>query len=69
MNSTKETAATNLQQLKVHSKDLSPAPEPSIALPEIRLSGRWLEDIGFVCGQPVMVLIEQKKITLTIENE
>lgn len=37
--------------------------------PELRLSGKWLQDIGFNFGQPVIVLIEPNKITLTIEPD
>jgi len=38
----------------------------SVIFPEIRLSGKWLKDIGFNCGQSVIVQQEQNKITITI---
>lgn len=56
------------RKVTVSSRSFPRAYDQNVFLPEIRLSGRWLETIGFQCGQPVVVLIEPKKITLCIEQ-
>ena len=33
-------------------------------LPEIRLSGKWLQDLGFNCGGNVTVLTEKNRIII-----
>jgi len=54
--------------LKVYSKyvDSGGRPWPPIIRPEIRLCGKWLEDIGFESGQTIKVKQEQHKITITL---
>ena len=37
--------------------------------PEIRLAGKWLQDMGFTCGKKVDVVYEKNKITITLEEE
>lgn len=56
-----------VKQLKVLPKYFDRAYRQTVIFPEIRLAGKWLQDIGFACGQHVTVLQEQNKITITIE--
>ena len=35
-------------------------------VPYLRLSGRWLEELGFVKGQRVVVASEEGRLTLTV---
>jgi len=37
--------------------------------PEIRLAGKWLQDIGFICGKKVNVKHEKNKIIITLDEE
>ncbi len=55
------------KQLKVHSKYFSRV-QRSVLFPEIRLCGKWLQDLGFNCGQEVHVKQEFNKITITVES-
>lgn len=36
----------------------------SIVVPEIRLCGKWLDEIGFRSEKKILVICEEKKITL-----
>jgi len=36
--------------------------------PEIRLSGKWLEELGFAAGQSITVVCEEKKLYITINE-
>ncbi len=38
------------------------------AIPEIRLCGKWLQDIGFGQGQTIKVQPEENKITITVDE-
>ncbi|MCV9879644.1 SymE family type I addiction module toxin [Brenneria izbisi] len=35
--------------------------------PQLKLSGRWLEELGFNTGQPVIVTIERDKLVIEAE--
>lgn len=37
-------------------------------LPEIRLEGRWLEEVGFKEGKRVKIQVEKNKLTITVDN-
>lgn len=52
------------RKLKIHSKTRYRNWD-QITVPEIRLEGKWLQDLGFTVGK--QVLIDQKKNKLTIE--
>lgn len=60
-----QTART--KQLKVLPKYFDRAYHQFAVFPEIRLAGKWLQDIGFTCGQHVTVQQEKNKITITVE--
>lgn len=57
------------RQLKIQSKHITRAYRRYIVFPEIRLSGRWLFDMGFRCGESVTVLHEKNKIIITANDE
>lgn len=40
-----------------------------VIFPEIRLCGKWLQEMGFQYGQTIKVQQEMNKITITIESE
>ncbi|PWC19398.1 MULTISPECIES: SymE family type I addiction module toxin [Brenneria] len=35
--------------------------------PQLKLSGRWLEELGFNTGQPVIVTVERGKLVIETE--
>lgn len=58
----------NLRRLKIHTRYQTNTYK-MITVPEIRLTGKWLDKLGFKEGQ--MVNIEQKKnkLTITIDKD
>lgn len=60
---------TGKRQLKVHQKYISRSYHRYVVFPEIRLCGKWLQEIGFDCGQFVTVLHEKNIIIITVGNE
>lgn len=57
------------RQLKVYGKYISRPYYRNVVFPEIRLCGKWLQDIGFECGQNVTVRHEKNKIIITVDIE
>jgi toxic protein SymE len=55
------------RKLKIYTKFRSRRWD-NTSVPEIRLRGRWLEEVGFKQGQKVKILIEENKLTITIDN-
>jgi toxic protein SymE len=55
------------RKLKIHSKFRNRRWD-NTTVPEIRLEGVWLEKIGFKQGGKVKILIEENKLTITIDN-
>lgn len=37
-------------------------------VPEIRLTGKWLENLGFEIGERIAVSIENGKLTIVLES-
>jgi hypothetical protein len=64
---TKE-AGSNVKKLKVYSIFRDKVNE-SIRVPEIRISGMWLEKIGFNRGKNIMVTIDKGSLTLQVLDE
>ncbi|KQM36546.1 SymE family type I addiction module toxin [Chryseobacterium sp. Leaf201] len=58
------------RHLKVYGKyaDCVNSWRPNI-LPEIRLCGKWLKDIGFEHGQTIKVQQRKNKITITLDQQ
>ena len=57
------------RQLKIHRKYISRSYSRYVIFPEIRLCGKWLQEIGFNCGNSVTVEHEKNKIIITVNNE
>jgi toxic protein SymE len=57
------------RQLKIHRKHMARTYRRYVIFPEIRLCGKWLQDIGFNCGNFVTVEHQQNKIIITNDNE
>ncbi|MDO5970582.1 SymE family type I addiction module toxin [Flavivirga aquimarina] len=57
------------RQLKVISKVFPREYNRRVTFPEIRLSGKWLKDLGFNCGRFVIVSHRKNKITITLQRE
>lgn len=57
------------RQLKVYGKYISRPYHRYVVYPEIRLCGKWLQDMGFNCGQNVTVRHKKNKIIITVDNE
>jgi len=56
------------RRIKVHGKHISRTYQRYVVFPEIRLCGKWLQDMGFDCGQNVIVRHEKNKIVITVDG-
>jgi toxic protein SymE len=54
------------KQLKICEKYYSRENFRAVFFPEIRLAGKWLEDLGFECGEQVTVKYSEKKLEITL---
>ncbi|WAC11509.1 SymE family type I addiction module toxin [Dyadobacter pollutisoli] len=54
------------KQLKICSKYYQRENFRAVFFPEIRLAGKWLQDLGFECGEEVMVKFSEKKLEITL---
>ena len=57
------------RQLKVYEKYISRSYHRYVVFPEIRLCGKWLQDMGFSGGQSITVRHKKNKIIITVDNE
>ena len=55
------------RKLKIHSK-LRSRRWDNIAVPEIRLAGKWLEKAGFKQGQYVNIQVAKNKLIIRIDK-
>ncbi len=46
--------------------EYTPRPDP---LPYLRLSGRWLQDVGFAVGAKIRVRVESRRLILEVESD
>jgi toxic protein SymE len=53
------------KQLKISGKYYQRDNFRAVVFPEIRLAGKWLEDLGFECGEAVMVKYSEKRLEIT----
>lgn len=56
------------RRLKIHSK-FREREYDRIIIPEIRLEGKWLENLGFTTGNEVIVYQQQNKLVITVNKE
>jgi toxic protein SymE len=54
------------KQLKICSKYYPRENFRAVFFPEIRLAGKWLQDLGFECGEEVTVKYSQHKLEITL---
>lgn len=59
---------SGFRKLKIHSKH-RPRRWDYTTVPEIRLEGRWLEQLGFKQGDQVQIKQERYKLTITLCQE
>ncbi|MHA4742475.1 SymE family type I addiction module toxin [Dyadobacter sp. MSC1_007] len=65
-----QTLPAKERRLKIYSKFRQNAPWESRYVPEIRLNGKWLEDLGFDYGESILVKCEANRIVIeTLEEE
>lgn len=57
-----------IRKLKIHSKFRTRRWD-NITVPEIRLEGRWLEEVGFKEGERIKIQVEKNKLTITLDNK
>jgi len=57
-----------VRKLKIHSK-LKPRTNGYIHIPEIRLEGKWLKELGFNEGQEVRIQQGKKRLIITLNEE
>ena len=62
----KNPTAPNQRQLKIYQKYQRRENTPAVFLPEIRLCGKWLQDLGFACGEEVTVKYFKNKLEITL---
>ena len=55
------------RKLKVYEKHFSRSYYKFVVFPEIRLSGKWLNEIGFICGESINVYLQKNKIIITVK--
>lgn len=56
------------RHLKIYAKYYTVPRSAGVLRPEIRLSGKWLEELGFEPGQSVTVVCEEKKLYITLNE-
>ena len=56
------------RKLKIHSK-FRPRRWDYTTVPEIRLEGRWLADLGFEEGSEVRVEQERRRLVITVHKD
>ena len=54
--------------LKVYPKHRTSRGLPTV-VPEIRLIGKWLRDLGFRQGQTINLALEKNRVTITVESD
>ncbi|NIJ53834.1 SymE family type I addiction module toxin [Dyadobacter arcticus] len=54
------------KQLKICEKYYSRENFRAVFFPEIRLAGKWLQDLGFECGEEVTVKYSPHKLEITL---
>jgi toxic protein SymE len=58
---------SRFRKLKIHSK-FRTRRWGNTTIPEIRLEGKWLDELGFKQGQVVIIEQEQNKLTIRLDN-
>jgi len=61
------TEMDRFRKLKIHSKFRTRRWDTT-TIPEIRLEGKWLDELGFKQGQIVIIEQEQYKLIIRLDN-
>ncbi len=56
------------RKLKVHTKHQNRSWK-NITVPEIRLEGKWLAELGFLAGEHVRIEQSKNKLVITLNKE
>lgn len=56
------------RKLKIYQKFQRTSSRQGKFIPEIRLCGKWLEDMGFDCGQRITVRLEDYRLIIEADN-
>ncbi|WP_369413798.1 SymE family type I addiction module toxin [Abyssalbus ytuae] len=59
---------SNLRKLKIYKK-FQPRERKYIPVPEIRLGGRWLKELGFDIGKEIEIKQHTNKLIITLTNK
>jgi len=57
-----------IRKLKIYQKFQS-RERKSITVPEIRLEGKWLQELGFEIGKEIEIKQQQNKLTITLTEK
>lgn len=60
---------SKIRILKIHSKFRQLKWGNSTIVPEIRLEGKWLEQLGFEKGNEVLIEQKKNKLIITVKKE
>ncbi|BEV04488.1 SymE family type I addiction module toxin [Chryseobacterium gambrini] len=55
----------NSRKLKIYSR-FQKSSNQLIIVPEIRLGGKWLDELGFGKGKTIHIQQKKKKLTITV---
>jgi len=58
------TTLKRLRKLKIHRK-FQARTWRDVVVPEIRLEGKWLEELGFNVGEEVQIEMKRNKLIIT----
>ena len=56
------------KKLKIYQKFRTRAWD-SIVVPEIRLEGKWLQELGFEIGKEIEIKEQKNKLTITLSDK
>ena len=69
MTQEKKITKAGKRRLKVIGKTFPREYQRYVIFPEIKLSGKWLKDMGFDSGKHVIVSHMKNKIIITLQKE
>lgn len=69
LNVTVEKVAKSLPTERLYTVGYAPQGGKPNPKPQLTLSGRWLEELGFYRGQKVLVRVEQSQLIIQLASE
>jgi toxic protein SymE len=61
-------STSSKRRLKIATKYAACEARPLAVFPEIRLKGKWLQDLGFACGKMVSIQLQENQLIITLEQ-